>query len=382
MSHPSDSASSRSRLDYVDNLRVFLVALVICHHLTVAFGAPGGWYYIITQPSDALSLVAFVMFVAVNQAFFMSLLFFVAAYFTPISMDSKGVRRFIRERLMRLGIPLGVYYFFLNPTVVYLVSRFRGTAQAGYFTFMAGRGIYHWGWGPLWFVLSLIIFTFVYLAVAAWRQRRDRPAVILPFPNDRQITAFIIGIGVFTFLLRAVVPLGVRFLGLEIGYFPLYIAFFIFGILACRGAWLEQLDLRQTRRWFYIAAALIIALPLMLVLGGALRGEEEVFRGGFTAQSLAYSLWEPFLCVGISMKLLTVFRARLNAAPRPARLLRKSAYGAYIIHPFFVITGTYLVRNWQAPPAIVVLTIGLPVVAACFFTANLLRQAPLARSIL
>ena len=45
----------------------------------------------------------------------MSLLFLIAGYFSPQSLDCKGQRRFVRDRLIRLGLPLVVFYFVLNP---------------------------------------------------------------------------------------------------------------------------------------------------------------------------------------------------------------------------------------------------------------------------
>jgi len=128
----------KNRLDYLDNLRVFLTCLVIGHHQAIAFGAPGGWYYIVREPEtvDLVSFVLLTMFVAVNQAFFMSLFFFVAAYFTAPSLDKKGPGRFAKDRLKRLGIPLVVYFFWLNPSVVYLTRLFRGEIESGYFRFM------------------------------------------------------------------------------------------------------------------------------------------------------------------------------------------------------------------------------------------------------
>ena len=188
------------RIVYIENLRIFLTALVICHHQAVAFGAPGGWYYVARESTDIVSTIALVVFVAVNQAFFMSLFFFVAAYFTPISLESKGARRFIRDRLIRLGIPLLVFFFLLNPTVMYMTLYFRDTVKSNYPVFMRNEALRYTGWGPLWFVLSLLIFTSAYLVVVNSMRRKGK----IVWPNNKQIFAFVIGIGVITFLLRIV----------------------------------------------------------------------------------------------------------------------------------------------------------------------------------
>jgi len=370
------------RVDYVDNLRIFLTALVMCHHTAIAFGAPGGWYYVVAQPTDILSVVLLTMFVAINQAFFMSLFFFVAAYFTPASLDRKGLARFTLERLRRLGIPLLAYFFLLNPSVIYLALRFDNRIEPGYFRFMSEKALDYVGWGPLWFVLSLLLFTAVYLAIVVLQNRRNTHRPAMPLPNNRRILGFILIVGFLTFLLRLDIPVGADLLGLQIAYFPLYIAFFIFGVQAYRAGWLEQLEARQTALWFRISLALIAALPLIVLIGGALEGAGDAFRGGPNWPALVYAVLVPFLCVGICMKLLVVFRAFLNTSPKLTQLLAKSAYTAYILHPFFVVAATGLAKAWPLPPAIIFLLVSPFVVGSCSFAANLIRQAPLLNKIL
>jgi len=374
--------SARARMDYLDALRIFLTALVVYHHQAIAFGAPGGWYYIVAKPADLPSIVLMTMFITVNQAFFMSFFFFVAAYFTAPSLDRKGPARFLRERLTRLGIPLVVYFFMLNPSLVYFVLRFQGVAESGYFRFMADHALDYVGWGPLWFVLALLIFTFVYVPAAAMRKRRGETGAIFSFPTNKQMGVFVLAIGLFTYCLRMIYPVGSYFIGLQIGYFPLYIAFFVFGVRAYRGAWLERLDGRRAAPWFRLAIGFIVALPAIFVLDGALGGSEGAFLGGLHWQALVYALWEPVVCVGICLKLLVLFRKRFNKAGSLSRSLSSSAYAAYIIHPLFVILATRLARDWPIHPALTFLIISPFVVGTSFVAANVLRQAPGFRRVL
>ena len=373
--------TSSGRMDYVDNLRVFLTALVVCHHQSIAFGAPGGWYYVVTAPKDIPSLVVMTLFVAVNQAFFMSLFFFVAAFFTPTSLAKKGMPTFARDRLIRLGIPLIVYFFLLNPTVVYLVLRFSGRTRAGYFEFMVDRGPDLFGSGPMWFVLSLVMFTAVYVAVGAG-SRRGGAGGRVPLPGNLAVLAFILFIGVATFLVRLVYPVGTGILNLQLGYFPLYICMFAFGILAYRSSWLEQLGRRQANRWFYVAIASILALPAIVFFGGAFDGNEDLFKGGLAWQAYVYAAWEPFVCVGISMKLLVFFREHFNRVNALTARLSKSAYTVYILHPFFVVTATGLLKDLPLPPLALTVLACSAVLIVAFACSNLIRQAPLLNKVL
>ncbi len=376
------SGEKQDRYAYLDNLRVFLVALVICHHQAIAFGAPGGWYYIVERSPDVLSLVALTLFVGVNQSFFMSLLFFIAGYFTPLSLDRKGAARFVCDRLVRLVIPLLTYFFVLNPSIIYLTLRFQDTVSPGYFSFMATQAVEHFRFGPLWFVLLLLVFTGIYLGNTTVAGRYAARPLILQYPGKKQILVFIVAIGCATFLLRVFVPLGTTLLGIEVAYTPLYIALFFFGIHAYRGKWLKRLDTSHATPWFRLALALIVALPAILVLGGALRGQEDAFRGGLTGQSLAYALWEPFLCIGISMKLLVCFRKRMNWISPLTAHLSQSAYAAYIIHPVFVIIATHIARNWPLPALVTTVLLCPLSLASTFATAALLRRIPLLKKVL
>jgi len=370
------------RVFYLDNLRVFLITLVIVHHLAIGFGAPGAWYYVIPATPSYGTASVLSLFVIVNQAFFMSLFFFVSAYFTPRSLEKKGTRRFIYDRVVRLGIPLAVYYLILNPTLAYMSFRFRGERECGYLHFMQREGNLYFGPGPLWFIVALLLFTGIYMLAAIWFQKRSSRYLTLQYPSNQTVLLFIVLITLITFIVRLLFPMGVLVFGLQPAFFPLYISFFIFGIQACRNDWLSQLNAHQTSLWFRLALLCIIALPFIFEAGGVSRGLGGTFRGGFTIQSLVYVAWESVVCVGISMKLLTIFRNRINITSTLTSLLSKSAYTVYIIHCFVVITATYLARNWPLPLLVSMLILIPPVVLACFFAAHFLRQAPLLNRIL
>ena len=120
------SSGESQRLVGLDLLRVALIALLICHHVACAIGDVGAWYYILPPPEGGVTRLLFTIFVAVNQSFFMSLFFFVSGYFTAPAYDRKGTAAFLRDRRIRLGVPLLVYFFVLNPQVEFLGQLFSG----------------------------------------------------------------------------------------------------------------------------------------------------------------------------------------------------------------------------------------------------------------
>ena len=71
-----------ARLPFLDHVKVFLTALVVLHHCACAFGAcgEGSWYLIVKGGGGPRAFRLCVKtFVTWNQAYFMSLFFFVSA---------------------------------------------------------------------------------------------------------------------------------------------------------------------------------------------------------------------------------------------------------------------------------------------------------------
>ena len=106
----------------------------------------------------------------------------IAAYFVPGSYDRKGARPFLKDRLIRLGIPLLVYSWIISP-LTWLVITYVTQGQLLPWALFPRRkfeGII--GAGPLWFVEVLLIFTLVYVA---WR-KFFQPNAPVPPVQDRQ----------------------------------------------------------------------------------------------------------------------------------------------------------------------------------------------------
>ena len=334
------------------------------------------------QPEDSISTLVVVIFQAINQSFFMSLFFMVSAFFTPLSFEKKGPALFLKDRLLRLGIPLLAYFFVLNPSLEYIVHHFKGETQAGYLNFMATNIIRESGTGPLWFVMTLLVFAATYAVIRVVTPKREGEELARPLPTNVQIAGFILCIGLLTFLVRIWFPVSRSFFNLPLGYFPLYICMYIFGVWACRFSWFDSLRSRQANQWFGVSVGIIALIPLIMVLGGALHNGTGVFEGGVSWQAYMYAALEPVLCIGISMKLLAVFKDRNNKENWLSKRMAKSAYTAYITHPYFVVCSTLLLANISLDPLIKFLALCPLAVLTCFLVSDVIRRAPLLRRIL
>jgi fucose 4-O-acetylase-like acetyltransferase len=114
--------SERPRLFFLDNLRAFVIVMVIVLHASITYMAyPPEWWYVLDPDRSDL----FTMLVLLVDVPLMPALFFVAGYFALPSLERRGGGGFIREKIVRLAIPWGLGVFFLAPLATYMtyVSR-------------------------------------------------------------------------------------------------------------------------------------------------------------------------------------------------------------------------------------------------------------------
>lgn len=118
-----------ARAAYLDNLKVALVAAIIAVHGVVGYSSwEGAWAY---EPAAEVRLAPVTEnvlggLVLPVTLFAMGLFFMMSGLVTPGSLMRKGPRRFARDRLVRLGIPLVVWTFGIWPAVVYVAHRVAG----------------------------------------------------------------------------------------------------------------------------------------------------------------------------------------------------------------------------------------------------------------
>ncbi len=377
----------KPRLFFIDNLRILLITLVMMIHLSITYGGEGSWYYRDGQ-ADTLSSILLTWHNAVVQAFSMGLFFLIAGYFTPGSYDHKGPRQFLKDRLLRLGIPMLCFDFIIGPLMAYPLMQAGALEFDGsYRQFLAMYyGTFHIGTGPLWFVEALLIFAIFYVL---WRAFVKAPSPVVrddtSLPGNLKIAVFILALVGVTFAVRIWLPVGWGFqpLNLQFPFFPQYICMFIVGIVAYRHNWLTRIPDAMGRLWLCLAVVMIvIVFPVLFTLGGAAKGNIAPFVGGLHWQCFGYALWEQLTGVALIIALPALFRKRLNRQGKLTRAMAGSAYTAYIIHAPVVVLLAIAIRNISLYPLLKFAFAVLTAVPLCFALANVVRKLPLARRIL
>jgi glucan biosynthesis protein C len=374
-----------ARLLYLDNLRTTIIILVILVHLSVTYGGEGSWYYEEGEP-DLLTGLVLTVHNLLNQSFFMGCLFLISGYLTPASYDRKGPRRFLLDRMVRLGIPMLAYDLVIHPFMIYWLNRsgvlrldsFRDWAARYYTSFHVGRG-------PLWFVEALLLFSLFYtlvrLVFRTTLVRNERATL----PGVPSLVLLALFLGVASFLVRLLWPIGWSFgpLNLQFPFFPQYIVMFIVGIVAYRRQWLTGLPRSAGRSALLVAAGFVLVLfPLLAFLGGLSKENLPLFVGGFHWQALALALWEQALGVALIVGLLVLFRERLNRHSRLSAAASANSYATYVVHAPVLIVFTLMIRGIPLYPLLKFAVAALIAVPLCFLSAALVRQLPAARRIL
>jgi glucan biosynthesis protein C len=371
-------ASTGSRLLFIDNMRVMLTLQVVLFHLLIIYAGTGGWLYKEGR-EDFVTGALGAWLITVSQAYFMGLFLLISAYFVPGSYDRKGAGRFLKDRLIRLGIPLAVYSWIASPLLKALVLRVKDGVSLPWWHYLPGLKFEAViGSGPLWFVETLLIFSVVYVG---WRLVvRSRPAsstVDARFPGNGVIALFALLLGIVSFGVRLWRPIGWNFspLNLQFPFFAQYIALFIVGLVAYWRNWLLSLPETTGRLWLGIGIVMVF-LFWPLVIGGGMDKRTEPFAGGWHWQAIAYALWESFTCLGMCIGLIYLFRRSVNRQGKLARFLSSNAYTAYIIHGVVITIIALAVRDVMVYPLLKWALAALVTIPLCFGLSHLIRKLP------
>jgi surface polysaccharide O-acyltransferase-like enzyme len=381
-------ASAGSRLFFVDNIRIFLTVLVILHHLMVIYAGTGDFPYKEGREDEIVNALGG-WFCAVNQSYFMGLFLLVSAYFVPGSYDRKGAGRFVKDRLIRLGIPLAIYSWIIDPLFVYARLTMSGKLHVPLWSFYPGQYFRQYGpligAGPLWFVETLLIFTLLYVV---WRllsrSRPPEPAAESAFPGNGAIALFALLLGVAGFLARQFFRMDEYFfrpLNLQLPFFAQYIALFVLGLIAYRRNWLQSLPDKTGRLWLRIAVLFILLWAPLMLVGGAITTFAP-YRGGWHWQAFVYALWEAFLCVSMCIGLIYAFRRYLNRQGNLVRSVSPAAYTAYLIHVPLITGLAIVLRGIMLYPLLKWALVALVAVSLCFGLSYLIRKLPYADRVL
>ena len=377
-------STKKPKILYIENLRIILSALVVVVHVACSYGGPGGWSYM-EKGAGFWTIFPLTLLNASSQAFFMGMFFLFGAYFTHLSYQKKGLWKFVKDRFVRLGIPLIITLFLISPFTSWIVWPIRHPDEAGIsFVDLWMRGT-RFGVGVMWFAEALIYFSILYmLARLLLPMLRIKRKLDLPKIKSFHILITSILLGFITYISRFEFPLftGGHGTNFNLGHFPQYIFLFIIGVIAARYSSTHLIAFDHARKWLWFSLAMIfIGFPFLFFLGGAQGGDISPYFGGTSFHSLGFSLWEQITGIAIMVTLIGYFKMKWNHQNGFSKALSNSAYALYVFHPPVIVWVCLQFRNWEAMHLVKFLAITPLALLASYLVALIIKNMPVLKKI-
>jgi peptidoglycan/LPS O-acetylase OafA/YrhL len=141
---------AKTRNAALDRTRTFLTLVVLLHHAVIPYT-----YY---GHTDAKSWIGFDCVVLATDSFFMAMFFFLSGLFVWPSLAHKSPQVFLRDRLLRLGLPFAIAALTIIPIAYYAIE-LRQHPDVSFAAFWWKTvTVGPWPSGPIWFVWVLLAF--------------------------------------------------------------------------------------------------------------------------------------------------------------------------------------------------------------------------------
>lgn len=372
-----DAASHRHA--WIDNLRVVIITGVIGAHVALIYALDVGWYYEERTASTVAKATLAAVF-SPGLLFGMGLMFFLAGMVTPRALTAKGPRRFVIDRVWRLGIPLIAYLLFVNPAMNFYGDQAmgRGEAVGDYFRDTYRHDI---ELGVAWFIAALLLFS---VAFATWRSRHQvLPNGTRSLRRDDLIRAAAF-IAAASFAVRLIWPFlsTGELAGLNLWEYPQMLTLFVLGVLAAEHHWFDEGLSSALRRSCQRAAVSSVLATMILAVGITVTDDADPFLGGLHIQAIVIPIIEATIAVSMSLWVTDWFRRRWTRSTPIVHGAGRASFGAYLLHPPLTVLLAALLRDVGVPAELKFLVVFAIAGAAAFALGWFLTRARVATRIL
>ena len=358
-----DRPRETRRIVPIDNLKALLVAWVIAGHAFLGYAAMGGWPYDEVAETTLPRQVELGLEIIIGPTalFVIGAFFFLSGLLAPNSIARHGSAGFIRQRLLRLGLPWLFFTLVIWPFVMWIAYRSAGH-QISFWQALETRQPFLDS-GPLWFV-QILLYASVVHALITWGGQRY---AVRPRAITLVMTAVVIA--ATSFVIRTWYPArSQQTLDLHVWQWPQCIGLYALGVLIADQGWAQRVPLRTARRCgIAVLAALVAGVAVLAVLGITdFKRANLPFLGGWHWQALALDGVEAILVVAGSVWLLGWAQRWLTS--RRVRLTRvaPSAYAAYLLQVPVLIGLEVAARSFDWPALVKAVVVAVLAVTGCF----------------
>ncbi|MFL6811221.1 MAG: acyltransferase family protein [Bradyrhizobium canariense] len=369
----------------LDRARTFLTLVVLLHHAVIPYTYFGH--------TDPVSWAGFDVVVLATDSFFMAMFFFLSGLFTWSGIARKAPSVFLRDRLLRLGLPFAIAAFTVIPLAYYAIALRHDPGLSFTAFWWKTITVGPWPSGPIWFVWVLLAFDLTASLLYRVSAHLVDPGNRVSLRGFDQPAVFWLLLVVVTTM--AYVPALLYFGGskwFELGPFSvqasrilLYFAYFFIGVSVGaanfdRGI-LSAGGQLPKQRWLWVIATLI---PYCL-MWGMIYIKREVLGNPDPQPHWYQAIYGTFFVLfsgSILLAILAFFLHQKSPGPNLLDRMQADAYGIFLVHYPIALWIQYALFDYSLP-AIVKATIGfvLTVILSWGLTAGL-RKIPGASHVL
>lgn len=318
------------RLAYLDNLKWMLIAGIIAAHAIMGYAEFGSWTYQDVREVSLTPAVEIFFIIAVfvlGGLFMMALFFLMSGLMAQDSLARKGPRRFVSDRLLRLGVPFAVYTLVVWPVLEYALHEPILHNRSFWGSFMDDDPFLDSG--PMWFVGMLLVFS---VGLAAWRRLGGTSEPAAGELRGRTLAVMAVAVGLATFVIRIWMPADSNQpLNAHVWAWPEYVAMFGLGVVAARCGWLRPVPRRLARRCGIAALVGVLCAAASVISSAPLGLSEDAFFGGFGVPAFIASMFEGMVAVTAPIWVLRFAQQRLNGSGPLRRAMARSSYLAFMM---------------------------------------------------
>lgn len=326
-------APARPRRHDLDWLRVIAIVLLLFFHSAMPYVAEWEWHLKNADTSPLLMEANYFL-----SRWRMALLFLISGVGTAFALGFRPARGYLRERALRLLLPLHFGILVIVPPQIYMERIADGASYPTYLHFwpsiLEGRP-YPEGntsWHHLWFIAYLFIYSvaalplFLYLRSARGRRIRDAIHARLAGPVLYAL-GLPLGVVLATLYVRWSGPQNIVD---DWGHLAYYFGFFVFGYLLAEaeGAWRWMETNRRTSLLLAVASIAII---------NYLRWNDVEPAWGYNAGNAALQLLQGFNAWFWVLAIMGFARRHLSFRNRFLDYAGEGIYPFYLLHQTVIV---------------------------------------------
>ena len=316
------------RFYYLDWLRALVILSLIPFHAALTYLRYGVVY--IKAPITGISALPFLLFTVPLGDFFMSLLFFVAGAAANYSLRKRSGRSFMAERAHRLLLPLLLGSLSICPLTGYCMALYEGF-QDGFLAFLPKFFltdiIYYNGYGHLWFLLYLFVFSAICLPLLLYWKKKDsslKSLVAYLIKGNRVLIPFGL-IVLFELFLRPFFSNSAYIIITDWANDAVYLSLFLFGYVFAS-------DERVSERFRSYGRLSIILVLLSLAGLFYVNIQSQVFYVDSIFQTIVWVISKGIYESAAIVLLINIGSKQWNVDSGALRYLSRASFPIYILH--------------------------------------------------